>query len=585
MLFTRLDPYQFKPRWLAGITNTVLVGKIRSEEKHPISKFLFRIYGPVVDFVLRKPYAVIAGALIVFIVTIPFFFRIGKEFMPPLNEGSILYMPTTLPGISVAQATSLMQTQDRIIKSFPEVVTVFGKTGRADTSTDPAPFSMMETTVMLKPQDQWRHKDRWYGFLPHFLQGPLRLIWPDRISWDELTAAMDSRLKLPGQVNAWTMPIKGRTDMLTTGVRTPVGIKIYGDDLKTIEDIGRQIEQHINMVKGTRSVFAERTAGGYFINFNINRAAIARYGLSMEDVQMNIMAAIGGDNVTQTIEGRERFPVNVRYPRELRNDIEKIKRTYIPTPTGAQVPLAELAEIKTETGPGMIRDENGRLTGYVYVDVADRDIGGYVNDAKTMINKMVKLPQGYSIAFSGQYEFMERVKARMNVVVPLTLFIIFILLYLNTRSYVKTFIILLAVPFSLVGVVWILLLLGYNLSIGVWSGIIALLGVDAETGIFMLLYLDLSHDDMKKRGLLKTIDDLKVAVHHGAVKRIRPKMMTAVVLFVGLLPIMWAQTSEIGADVMKRIAAPLVGGIFTSFLMELLVYPAVYFIWKKREFK
>jgi Cu(I)/Ag(I) efflux system membrane protein CusA/SilA len=580
MLFTRLEPYAFKPAWLARIVNTLLVGTVHSEEKHPISKFLFRIYEPVVDFVLRRPYAVIAAALAVFLLTMPVFFRIGKEFMPPLNEGSILYMPTTLPGISVEQATRLLQTQDRLLKSFPEVVTVFGKAGRAETSTDPAPFSMMETTVMLKPQDQWRHKDRWYSFLPDFLEGPFRMVWPDRLTWEELTAEMDARLKLPGQVNAWTMPIKGRTDMLTTGVRTPVGIKIYGDDLQKIQDIGRQIEQHIGMVKGTRSVFAERTAGGYFVNFDLDRAAIARYGLSVEDVQMNIMAAIGGENVTQTIEGRERFPVNVRYPRELRNDVEKIKRTYIATPAGAQVPLGELAAIKTTTGPGMIRDENGRLTGYVYVDVAGRDIGGYVNDAKAMIRKMVVLPPGYSIAFSGQYEFMERVKARMAVVVPLTLFIIFVLLYLNTRSYIKTLIILLAVPFSLVGAVWIIYLLGYNLSIGVWSGIIALLGVDAETGIFMLLYLDLSYDDMKKKGRMKTAADLTAAIHHGAVKRIRPKMMTAAVLFVGLLPIMWAQSAEIGADVMKRIAAPMVGGIFTSFLMELLVYPAVYYLYK-----
>ena len=582
MLFTRLHNYDFKPKWLASMVNTVLVGKIHSEEKHPVSKFLFKIYGPVVDFVLSKPYWVISSALFVFLATMPFFFQIGKEFMPPLNEGSILYMPTTLPGISVQQANDLLKIHDRILKSFPEVVSVFGKSGRAETSTDPAPFSMMETTVLLKPQNEWRHKDRWYSFLPDFMEWPFRIIWTDRISWEELTSEMDGKLKLPGQVNAWTMPIKGRTDMLTTGVRTPVGIKIYGDDLKIIEEIGKEIENHITMVKGTRSVFAERTAGGYFVNFDLNRGAIARYGLSVEEVQMNIMAAIGGENVTQTVEGRERFPVNVRYPRELRNDIGKIKRTYIPTPGGAQIPLSQIADIKVETGPGMIRDENGRLTGYVYVDVADRDIGSYVNDAKAMIKKMVTLPPGYSISFSGQYEFMERVKQRMTVVIPLTLFIIFVLLYISTRSYIKTMIILLAVPFSLVGVVWILYILGYNMSIGVWSGIIALLGVDAETGIFMLLYLDLSHDDRKKRGLLNTVDDLKAAIHHGAVKRIRPKMMTAAVLFVGLLPIMWAQSGEIGADVMKRIAAPMVGGIFTSFLMELLVYPAIYFLWKKK---
>jgi copper/silver efflux system protein len=508
---------------------------------------------------------------------------IGKEFMPPLNEGSILYMPTTLPGISIEQAKGLLQVQDNLLKSFPEVKSVFGKAGRAETSTDPAPLSMMETTVVLKPQSEWSRKDRWYSFLPEFMKPLFRVIWPDRISWEELIAKMDSKLQLPGQVNAWTMPIKGRTDMLTTGVRTPVGIKIYGDDLQTIENIGKSIETSLAMVKGTRSAFSERTSGGYFVNFNINREAIARYGLSVEDVSMNIVSAIGGDNVTQTVEGRERFPVNVRYPRELRNDIDKIKRTYISIPSGGQIPLSQIAEIKLETGPGMIRDENGRLAGYVYIDVAGRDAGSYVKDAKEMIKKMVTIPQGYSIQFSGQYEFIERVKERMKVVVPLTIFIVFILLYLSTKSYVKTFIILLAVPFSLIGAVWILILLGYNLSLGVWSGIIALLGVDAETGMFMLLYLDLSYNDMKNKGLLNTVQDLKAAIHHGAVKRIRPKMMTAAVLFIGLLPIMWAQSSEAGADVMKRIAAPLVGGIFTSFLLELLVYPAVYFLWKKKE--
>lgn len=584
MMFTRLDAYRFKPQWLASITNTLLVGKIHSEEKHPISRFLFKIYGPVVDTVLRHPYKVIIGAVLAFVLSLPAFFMLGKEFMPPLNEGSILYMPTTLPGISIGQAQELLQAQDKLIKSFPEVISVFGKAGRAETSTDPAPLSMMETTVVLKPQNEWRGKKRWYSFLPGFMEAPFRLIWPDRISWDELVTEMDATLTLPGAVNAWTMPIKGRLDMLTTGIRTPVGIKIYGDDLAVVEKIGKDIESHLAMVKGTRSAFAERTSGGYFINFTLNRENIARYGLSVEDVGTNIMAAIGGENVTQTVEGRERFPVNVRYPRDLRSDIDTIKRMYIPTPGGAQIPLAQVADIKTETGPGMIRDENGRLSGYVYVDVAGRDLGGYVDEAKAMIRKEVTLPPGYSLQFSGQFEFMERVKQRMKVVVPLTLFIIFMLLYLSSKSYVKTLIILLAVPCSLIGAVWILVLLGYNMSIGVWSGIIALLGIDAETGIFMLLYLDLSHDDMKKKGLLNTIEDLKVAVHHGAVKRIRPKMMTAAVLIIGLLPIMWAQTHEIGADVMKRIAAPLVGGIFTSFLMELLVYPAVYFLWKKREF-
>ncbi|MFH1239518.1 MAG: CusA/CzcA family heavy metal efflux RND transporter [bacterium] len=585
-LFTRIKPYDFRPKWLADFLSRILVGKIHPEEKHPISKFLFKLYEPVARFVLKKPKLIIWSAILLFLLTVPFFFHLGREFMPPLNEGSILYMPTTPPGISVTEATKILTVQDKILKTFPEVISVFGKAGRADTSTDPAPYSMMETVVLLKPQDEWRFKPRWYSkIVPEFLQAPFRAIWHDRISWDELVQEIDMKLQLPGQVNAWTLPIKARIDMLTTGVRTPVGIKIYGDDLSKIEEIGTQIEQQLKPVKGTRSIYAERTAGGYFVNFDLRRDQIARYGLTIEDVQMTLMSAIGGENITQIINGRERFPVNVRYPRELRDDIDKIRKIYISTPSGANIPVTELADITLTSGPSMIRDENGRLAGYVYIDIADRDIGSYVNEAKTILRDNVKLPAGYSLVFSGQYEFMERVKERMKVVLPLTLFIIFFLLYLNTRSYLKTLIVLLAVPFSLIGVVWILYILNYNLSIGVWAGIIALLGVDAETGIFMLLYLDLSYDEMKKKGLLKTIDDLKEAIIHGAVKRVRPKMMTASVLFIGLLPIMWAQSHEIGADVMKRIAAPMVGGIFTSFAMELIVYPAIYFLWKKKENK
>jgi len=559
------------------------IGRIHSEEKHPISKALLKLYGPVVRFVLKKPYAVIASAIVLVLATVPFFLKLGKEFMPPLNEGTILYMPTTPPGISVTEASKLLRIQDEVLRTFPEVVSVFGKAGRAVTSTDPAPYSMMETVIVLKPQNEWRHKERWYSrILPGVLKPPFRIIWPDRISWDELVKEMDEKLQLPGQVNAWNMPIKTRIDMLTTGVRTPVGIKIYGDDLKKIEAIGLEIEKLLRDVKGTRSVYAERTSEGYFVNFKLKRDEIARYGLMVEDVETALMIAVGGEIITETVEGRERFPVNVRYPRELRDSIEKLNKIYIPTPSGANIPAAQLANIEVSTGPSMVRDENGSLAGYVYVDVAGRDVGGYVSEAKELINKGVVLPEGYSLIFSGQYEFMERVKDRMKTVVPLTLFIIFLLLYLNTRSYAKTFIVLLAVPFSLIGVVWILYFLNYNLSIGVWAGIIALLGVDAETGIFMLLYLDLAYDDMKEKGMMMKISHLKEAITHGAVQRIRPKMMTACVLFVGLLPIMWAQSHEAGADVMKRIAAPMVGGIFTSFIMELVVYPAIYFLWKKK---
>ncbi|MEO0269052.1 MAG: CusA/CzcA family heavy metal efflux RND transporter [candidate division WOR-3 bacterium] len=583
-LLIRLKKFNLKPIWINKLLNTLFVGEIRTEEKHPISRFLFKIYEPVLNFILKRPKIIILSSILIFLITIPFFLSLGSEFMPPLNEGSILYMPTTPPGISITEAAKLLQIQDKILKTFPEVERVFGKAGRALTSTDPAPLSMMETTVLLKPQDKWREKKRWYSnILPEFLKPPFRIIWPDRISWEELIDEMDKALRIPGQVNAWTMPIKGRIDMLTTGVRTPVGIKIYGDDLKKIEEIGKEIEKILINLKGTRSIFAERVSGGYFLDIILKREEIARYGLKIKDVQMTLMSAIGGENITQIIKNRERFPVNVRYPFDLRQDIEKIKKVYITTPQGFQVPLTQLAEINIILGPSMIRDENGRLAGYVYIDVAGRDLGSYVNEAKKILREKLELPAGYTLVFSGQYEYMERIKKRMTLIVPLTLFIIFLLLYINTGSYTKTFIVLLAVPFSLIGAVWALYILGYNLSIGVWAGIIALLGVDAETGVFMLLYLDLAYEEAKKSGRLKNISDLKEAIHYGAVKRIRPKIMTVFTTFIGLLPIMWSQTHEIGADVMKRIAAPMVGGIFTSFLMELIVYPAIYFIWRKKD--
>lgn len=567
-----------------ALMGLLIRGKIRPEEKHPVSRFLFKIYEPAIHFVLKKPVAVIVAAVLIVLTAVPVYFKLGSEFMPPLNEGSILYMPTTLPGISVTEATRLLQIQDKLLKSFPEVERVFGKAGRAVTSTDPAPFSMMETTVILKPQNQWRQKPRWYSkVIPRFIQWPFSIIWPDRISWEELIYGengIDKALKLPGVVNAWTMPIKARIDMLTTGVRTPVGVKIYGDDLKKIEEIGVEIERHVLGMNGTKSVIAERTSGGYFVDFVLKRDEIARYGLMVEDVEMVIMAAAGGEAVTQTVEGRERYSVNIRYPRELRDDVDKLEKIYIPTRSGAQVPLAQLAEIEVKLGPSMIRDENAKLAGYVYIDMAGRDIGGYVKELKQMLEENIQLPEGYSLVFSGQYEYMMRVRQRLMVVVPLTLFIIILLLYFNTGSFIKTFIVLLAVPFSLVGALWLMYLLGYNMSIGVWAGIIALLGVDAETGVIMLLYLDLSYEEMKKKGLMKSLANLKEAIVHGAVKRVRPKMMTVMTTFIGLLPIMWSQTHETGADVMKRIAAPMVGGIFTSFIMELLVYPAIFLLWK-----
>ncbi|OGR89498.1 MAG: cation transporter [Elusimicrobia bacterium RIFCSPHIGHO2_02_FULL_57_9] len=579
MLFSRMDYVHFKPRWLSWLVNTVTVGRYYPEEKHPVSRALFKFYEPACRFVLRHPYKTIGAAALLVLSTVPVYMRLGSEFMPPLNEGTILYMPTTLPGLSVTEAQSLLQTQDQILKSFPEVERVFGKAGRAETSTDPAPFSMMETTVVLKPRDQWRKKQRWYSYwMPELLQKPLRHLWNDRLGWEELVAQMDSKMRFPGVTNAWTMPIKARIDMLSTGVRTPIGIKVFGADLKQIERIGTELEGVLSEIEGTRSVYAERAAGGYFLDFDLKREELARYGLSIKEAEMVIMSAIGGESVTTTLEGRERYSVNVRYARELRDTLPKLRRVLVPTMGGAQVPLAQLADIELRLGPAMIRNENGLLAGYVYVDVAGRDIGGYVEEAKKKVLQSLQLPAGYSIQWSGQYENMARVRERLKVVLPLTLFIILSLLYMNTKSWVKTGIVMLAVPFSLIGAVWLLYALGYNISIAVWVGMIALMGLDAETGVFMLLYLDLAYDDMVRQGRMRTAADLEQAVIHGAVKRVRPKMMTVACAFMGLLPIMWSLGT--GADLMKRIAAPMIGGLFTSFIMELLVYPPIFFLWK-----
>jgi Cu(I)/Ag(I) efflux system membrane protein CusA/SilA len=580
LLFTHMKNYEFRPRWLARVTNAVLVGTIHSEETHPISRILIKLYAPVCELALRWKWFVIAGAVAVVILTVPVFERLGSEFMPPLDEGSLLYMPSTLPGISVTQAQQLMQVQDRIIKQFPEVSTVLGKAGRAETSTDPAPFSMMETVIVLKPETEWRKVDTWYSsWAPKWAKTIFRRFTPDHISTDQLVEEMNQALKIPGTSNAWTMPIKARVDMLTTGIRTPVGIKIYGADIKKIEDLGTQIEALLPKVQGTRSVFSERTSGGYFLDFKWNRDALARYGLSIDDAQDVIMSAIGGDNVTTTIEGRERYSVNVRYMRDYRSDPDKLGRVLVPTMDGqTQVPIAQLAQVQVVSGPAMLRDENGMLNGYVYVDVAGRDIGSYVEEAKKVVRDNVKLPSGYSFAWSGQYEAMQRVREKLIVVLPLTIFLIIMLLYMNTKSMTKTMIIILAVPFSAVGAIWFLHFLGYNMSIGVWVGLIALMGVDAETGVFMMLYLDLAHDQAKSEGKLKSLGDLQAAIMHGAVKRIRPKFMTVATMFMGLIPIMWSVGT--GADVMKRIAAPMIGGIFTSFLLELMVYPAIYEVWK-----
>jgi len=581
MLFARIDPYTFRPRWLAWLATRATVGTYRAEERHPISRAIFRVYEPACRAVLRFPKITVALAAALVAGSVPLYLTLGSEFMPPLNEGTILYMPTTLPGISVAEAERLMQTQDRVLKGFPEVERVFGKAGRADTSTDPAPFSMMETTVILKPPEQWRGKDTWWkGKAPEWAEGLLRPLWPDRVGWDELVDLLDRALTIPGVTNAWTMPIKARTDMLTTGVRTPIGIKIFGADTAVIERVGQDIERVLQDVPGTRSAFAERTAGGYFVDFLPRRADLARLGLTIADVQDVIMTAIGGETITTTVEGRERYGVNVRYPRELRDDLDRLGRVLVATPSGAQVPLSQVADLELVQGPSMLRNENGFLAGYVYVDVAGRDLGGYVEEARRVVGEKVELPAGTSLQWSGQWENMQRVAERMKVVIPVTLLLIFALLFFNTRSGVKALIVLTAVPFSAVGAIVLFHLLGYNVSIAAWVGMIALLGLDAETGVFMLLFLDLAWDEAKAAGRLTTQADVDEAIVHGAVKRVRPKMMTVMAAFTGLLPILWSTSA--GADVMKRIAAPMIGGLVTSFLLELLVYPAVYKLWKGR---
>ena len=542
---------------LAPVLMLLLIrGRVRPEARNPINRFLIAVYMPVINAVLRFRKSTIALALVALIVTIPAFMRLGSEFMPPLNEGMIFYMPTTLPGISVTQSSRLLQMQDRILKTFPEVQWVLGKAGRAETSTDPAPFSMGETTVMLKPETEWR----------------------PGMTWDKLVEEMDKKMRLPGVANAWTMPIKNRIDMLSTGIRTPVGIKIFGPDLTKIEEIGKHIEMALQSVPGTRTAFAERVTGGYYLDFNLKRDEIARYGLAIDEIQMLIESVIGGESITTTVEGRERYPVSVRYARELRDDPERLKRILVPGMNGMQIPLGQLAELRLTSGPAMIRDEDGQLSGYVYVDMTGRDIGGYVREAKRRVAEQVKLPAGYTLAWSGQYEYMERAKERLIYVVPLTLLVIFLLLYINFKSVARCAIVLLAVPFSMIGAVWLLYLLDYNLSVAVWVGIIALAGVDAETGVIMLLYLEHAYEKWRSEGRMRSIRDLHEAIIEGAVKRIRPKVMTIMAILMGLLPIMWSHGA--GADVMKRIAAPMIGGVLSSFLLELLVYPAIFDIWR-----
>ncbi|MCG6149420.1 CusA/CzcA family heavy metal efflux RND transporter [Leptospira levettii] len=559
MLFTRMDPFTKFTPVVNSLLTTIFVGKYHSEKNHPISKRLYLVYEPVVKMVLNHPKKTILSAVLLFLLTVPIYFKLGTEFLPPLNEGSILYMPTTLPGISIGEAERVLKIMDQKLVRFPEVESVYGKAGRADTSTDPSPISMFEIVVTLKPEKDWR----------------------PGLTKEDLVKQMNEQMEIPGFSNAWTQPIRARIDMLSTGIRTPIGIKVLGENLEEIQEVGIHIETALKKEKNVRSIFAERTSGGYYIDIKIKRELAAKYGLTIEDIQKTILSALGGETISTTIEKRERYSIQIRYPREYRDSLEMISKVLIPIPNRGHIPLSYLATLEYNIGPTMIRDENGFLTGYVYVDTTDTDLLGFVDRLKTVVEKEVSLPKGVFLEWSGQYENIIRVRNRMMIVVPITLILIFFLLYLNTKSVIKTAIVLTAVPFSMIGAFWLLYVLDYQISVAVWVGIIALLGLDAETGVFMLMYLDLSYEKHKSQNSNLSLPELKLAIIEGAVHRIRPKMMTVLSGFIGLLPIMWATGS--GSDLMKRIAAPMVGGLVTSFALELVVYPAIYYLWKQKE--
>jgi Cu(I)/Ag(I) efflux system membrane protein CusA/SilA len=533
-------------------------GRIRGEEQSPLNRWLVRGYVPVVRQVVRRRGLVILGALVAMATTVPIAARLGSEFMPPLDEGTILYMPTAPPGMSVAEASDVLQRMDQELMEIPEVARVFGKVGRADSPTDPAPLEMVETVVTLKPRDAWR----------------------DGMTWEAIIREMDEKLRYPGMPNVFWMPIQTRTEMLATGIRSQLGIKVYGADLASIDAAASAIERALAQVEGTRSAVAERLTGGFFLDIRTDREAAARYGLRVRDVHEIVETAVGGRDLSQVVAGRERYPINVRYARDFREDPEALRRVLVATPGGAQVPLSQLADIRFEMGPSFVRSESGRLVGIVTVDVGERPIVDYVRDAMQVIAREVELPPGVRLAWAGQFEHFERARSRLVLVVPLTLFLVALLLYLNTRSAVETGMVLLAVPFSLIGAVWLLWLLDYHVSIGVWVGIIALAGLDAQTGVVMLLYLTIAHGRREAEGRLRTDGDLEDAIVEGAARRIRPKLMTVVAMTAGLLPLLWS--SGPGADVMKRIAAPMVGGLVSSFALELLVYPALFALWKRR---
>jgi Cu(I)/Ag(I) efflux system membrane protein CusA/SilA len=533
-------------------------GRIRGERANPLNRWLVAGYTPVVRFVVRFRWVVVAVAAVAVAATVPAFLALESEFMPPLNEGVLLYMPTAPPGMSTTEAIAVLQSMDRRLKEFPEVVSVFGKMGRAETATDPAPIGMAETVVILKPRDEWR---------------------PD-LTWDGLIAEMDEALSYPGMPNIWWMPIQTRTEMLSTGIRSPLGIKVFGDDLETIEAAAIEIEQAVARIEGTRSAFADRSTGGFYLDVTVDRQAAGRYGLRVADINAIVATAIGGMEVSRTVEGRERYPITVSYARDYREEPEALRRILVPTPTGAQVPLGQVARISFETGPPMVRSEDGRLVGYVFVDTGERPVPEYVREARQVVAEQVDLPAGIRIEWAGQFKYFERAKERLKLVVPVTLFLICLLLYLNTRSVPEVAIVLLAVPFSLIGAVWLLWLLDYNMSVAVWVGLIALAGLDAETGVVMLLYLKLAHGRWLREGRLRTFGDLTESIVEGAAQRVRPKLMTVMTTMIGLLPVMWSTGT--GADVMKRIAAPMVGGLVTSFVLELTVYPAIFALWRAR---
>jgi Cu(I)/Ag(I) efflux system membrane protein CusA/SilA len=531
-------------------------GRIRPESRNPVNRVLRRLYRPVIQFATNRPWIVVGAAALVLAATVLPWQRLGSEFMPTLHEGSVLFMPTTVPGVSIAQAREIMRYQDSVLASFPEVETVLGKAGRARTATDPAPLDMFETTITLRPREEWR----------------------PGLTYEELIAEMDRTVRMPGVTNAWTMPIKGRIDMLATGVRTPVGIKVFGPDLDSLQAIGQRVERIVQGIPGTRSAFAERGVSGYYVDIDVDRVEASRYGLNVGDIHRAIMATVGGMTASITVEGRERYEVNVRYPRELRDDPEKLREVLIPAMSGAQIPLGQVASVSVLQGPMAVKTEDAFPVTTIFVDIGERDVGGYVEEAKRLVSDRLVLPAGYTLVWSGQYEFMERVAERMRIVVPVTLGIIFLLLYLNFRGLAESLIVMLALPFSLIGGIWFLWLLGYNTSVAVWVGFIALAGVAAETGVVMMIYLDEAFQRRSLEGRMRSAADVADAVREGALERLRPVVMTVTAIMAGLAPILWS--SGTGADVMKRIASPMVGGMISATILTLVVIPAIYLLWR-----